>query len=190
MPWLRIDDGFTRNSKIAQLTDSEFRVWMRLLCHCAGSRDPSVDGVSQREVSGLTRARIQRFADLGLIDRENASYLVHDWLLYQPKDATNAERQARWRAKNGVSRAVTREVTSTVTSTGPETVTEPSRAGAGTRGDPSRPVQKEPDLLQPSVRTEPSTNARDPHGRTDGSDDITIPTIGNVIRNLAGGAAA
>src|SRR6266576_2816884 len=109
MAWLRIDDGFTANSKIAQLTDAEFRCWLRLLCHCAKSQDPSVDRAAIREVSGLTLARISRYSQLGLLEISNGSqtesgdqtggvYEIHNWAKYLPKDSPT-ERQARWRAR-------------------------------------------------------------------------------------------
>lgn len=103
MPWLRLDDGFTSNSKIAQLSNTEFRVWMRLLCHCARSHDPSVDAAARNEVVGLTGKAVLRFAGLGLLDPVGDNFEVHDWTHYLPKDATNAERQARWRARKAAS---------------------------------------------------------------------------------------
>jgi hypothetical protein len=144
MAWLRIDDGFTANSKVAQLSDAEFRAWMRLLCHCARSRDPSVDEVAIREVSGLNSRRIRRYADLGLLDEVGDHFEVHDWAHYLPKDATNADRQARWRARQRNARNAGEGVT--------ETVTEPSRTRAGTRGVPSRPVLEEQEPMRASER--------------------------------------
>lgn len=133
MSWLRVDDGFTSNAKVAQLTDSEFRVWMRLLCHCARSQDPSVDPVARREVNGLTAGRVRRYADLGLLDAVGDHHEVHDWSDYQPKDSTAAERQARWRSRQAVTGAVT------------PAVTEPLprvRAGARDRPVPPSPEAK------------------------------------------------
>lgn len=129
MSWLRVDDAFTSNSKIAQLTDAEFRVWMRLLCHCARAKDPTVDAATMNEVAGLTKARVSLFASLGVIDEIGSSWVVHDWQQYQPKDATGAERQAKWRANR----------LQTVTPTVTDAVTEPLRSRAGARGVPSRP---------------------------------------------------
>ena len=170
MAWLRIDDGFTRNSKIAQLTDAEFRVWMRLLCHCAGSRDPSVDDVAMREVAGLNRQRVQRFHHLDLVDEIGGSYEIHDWLLYQPKDGTNADRQARWRSRRNASQAVTPPVTGVTHEavTAPVTPSRARDAGAGTRGYPSSPVQSEEPLL-------PSTPTPDRDGRTDDTQEEPDP---------------
>lgn len=158
MAWLRIDDGYTSNSKIAQLTDGEFRVWMRLLCHCARSHDPSVDSVALREVSGLNRKRIETFADLGLIDPVGDSHEVHDWALFLPKEQQKADRQARWRARRRAAR-----VDASVDKAVDADVDEPvdaisSRTRAGTRGVPSRPVpnvsDQEVDQDQQSGRPE------------------------------------
>ena len=99
MAWLRIDDGFASHPKIAALTDKELRVWLRLLCYCAKTRDPSVDAVLLREVPGLSKRLAERFATLDLLDETHGGYEIHDWSHYLPKDATNAERQARWRSR-------------------------------------------------------------------------------------------
>jgi hypothetical protein len=105
--WVRLDDGFTNHPKIVQLSDSEFRTWIRLLCYCARVEDPSVDLATKREVAGLTSRRVSRFAELGLLDRLDASYEIHDWSTYRKKDETNADRQARWRSRQKNRNAVT-----------------------------------------------------------------------------------
>lgn len=102
MSWLRIDDRFASHPKVAQLSDKEFRVWMRTLCFCASYEDPTVDRVAVNEIKGLTRAMVMRFAEIGLLDPSDAGHEVHDWEHYQPKDRTGAERQARWRARNAL----------------------------------------------------------------------------------------
>lgn len=122
MAWVRLDDGFAVNGKIAQLSDPEFRTWVRLLCHCGKVQDPTVDKVTVQEVVGLTPKRVDRYAELRLLDPIDDDYEVHDWEQYQPKDVTGAERQARWRARNNAKRNagrnggnVTNPVTETVT---------------------------------------------------------------------------
>lgn len=117
MSWVKISDDFTSNAKIVQLADREFRVWMRLLCHCGRTRDPSVDQVALREVAGLTKALVARFASLVLLDPVGDAFEVHDWPQYQPKDVTSAERQAAWRARKAVTQTVTPAVTECVTET-------------------------------------------------------------------------
>jgi hypothetical protein len=99
MPWLRLDDGFASRPDVAALTNGEFRLWVRLLCHCARYRDPSVDATTWREVRGLTARRIRRFVALGLLDEDAGSYAINDWKRFQPNDPTAAERKARWRAR-------------------------------------------------------------------------------------------
>jgi hypothetical protein len=143
MAWLRIDDGYTSNSKIAQLTDVEFRVWMRLLCHCARSHDPSVDSVALREVAGLDKRRVSTFSELGLIDSMGDSFEVHDWVLFLPKEQQKADRQARWRARKRAARvdAQVDEPVDDQVDAGVDA--SASRTCAGTRGVPSRPVPKD-----------------------------------------------
>lgn len=101
MSWLRVDDGFANHPKVAQLSDKDFRVWMRTLCYCARYQDPSVDAATASEVPGLTTAAIGRFRDLGLLDEMGGMHEIHDWANYIAKDLTGADRQARWRARNG-----------------------------------------------------------------------------------------
>lgn len=147
MAWLRIDDGFIAHPKIVALTDSELRVWLRLLSYCARASDPTVDKATRREVPGLSRKRCARFATLALLDEMHAgTYLVHDWLVYQPRDATNSDRQARWRAKNGSTNPVTPPVTPPVTENVTDAVTNPlPRARARAR---PRPEDQEQTLRQ------------------------------------------
>lgn len=99
MSWLRIDDGFAFHPKIGKLSDRNFRVWMRVLCHCSRYEDPTVDEATIGEVKGLTEATVARFAEVGLLDKSGHSFEIHDWAKYQPKDSTGAERQAKWRAR-------------------------------------------------------------------------------------------
>lgn len=107
MSWARLDDDFCANKKTGRLSDPEFRTWVRVLCYCAKQEDPTVDVMTRREVAGLTSGRINRFAEIGLLDRVGTDYEIHDWSKYQPKDRTGAERQASWRARKKVSRSVT-----------------------------------------------------------------------------------
>ncbi len=99
MTWLRMDDGFAFHPKIGKLTDKEFRVWVRVLCHCARYEDPTVDEATIGEVRDLTDARISRYVQLGLLDKSGHAHEIHDWVKYLPKDKSGAERQAAWRAR-------------------------------------------------------------------------------------------
>lgn len=83
MSWLRVDDGFASHPKIAKLSDSEFRVWMRLLCYCAKYRSGEVSEAAQGELRGFTAKTLQRFEEVGLIDRMNGGPpTIHHWALY------------------------------------------------------------------------------------------------------------
>jgi hypothetical protein len=100
MAWLRLDDSFSTHPKILALTDAEFRVWIRLLCHCARHRRSVVDAATRRELRGLGPRRIARFVSLGLLDElAPGAYAVHEWTQFQPKDPTAAARKARWRGR-------------------------------------------------------------------------------------------
>src|SRR3954451_6172806 len=100
MAWLRLDDGFAGSPAIVNLTDREFRLFIRLLCHCSRYSRSIVDEAPRREVRGLRSRSLARFATLGLLSeiRPN-TYEVRDWALFRPGDPTAAERQARPRAR-------------------------------------------------------------------------------------------
>jgi hypothetical protein len=77
-----ISDTFMLNRKIKALDDSEFRVWMRVLCMTVMLDDPHV-GTLVDEIAGLTPETVKRLAKLGLLDGDSlASYVVHDWSVY------------------------------------------------------------------------------------------------------------
>lgn len=103
MAWLRIDDGFISNKKIAQLTDLELRVWLRVLCFSAEhrrQRQGLLTTADRREIAGLSKAKVERFRSLGLLDRSgnDGDMAVHDFEQYNPTDKTAAERKRRERA--------------------------------------------------------------------------------------------
>jgi hypothetical protein len=143
MPWIRLDDKFPSHPKVAQLTDREFRVHVRVLCYCgeyrtAGRLPPSV----WSEVPGLTKPIGARLLELGLWETaDDGTMKVHDWAKYNPPDPTAAERMRRLRARNNT-------VTDTVTESEQErNGYEPSRARQHAR---SRPVLKNPPTPQSS----------------------------------------
>jgi len=104
MSWVRIDDGFATNPKIAALTDRELRVWIRVLCYCGSQQDPSIDRVAKREIIGLSTRLILKLNNIELLDESGDDYEIHDWAKYQPKDLTGAQRQANWRARRNAGR--------------------------------------------------------------------------------------
>lgn len=92
MSRLLLEDTFVGNAKIRALSDREFRVWLRLLSHCARANDGRVDVELVGEVAGLTAAIFARYIDLGLLDHHDDVFEVHDWGVYN--GATIDERVA------------------------------------------------------------------------------------------------
>jgi hypothetical protein len=81
MSWLRLDDAFASHRKVSKLTDREFRVWVRVLCHCARYDSDRIDAHS--EVKDLTEKTARKFLSLGLLEpADDDGYAVHDWILY------------------------------------------------------------------------------------------------------------
>jgi hypothetical protein len=82
--WLRIDDGFPRHPKLLQLTRSERYTWVELLCYCAEQR---TEGGVPESITNAVRQATTDFLckahDAGLLDaRDDGTYIVHDWALY------------------------------------------------------------------------------------------------------------
>lgn len=124
MSWLRIDDHFMTHPKIRALNDSQFRVYLRLICVCSQHENPTIDAGILREVQGLRQPLLERLAELGLLDRNSANphqYTVHNWNRYRPKDATAAERMRNYR------RNKTRNASSNDTVTRARDVPDPTR---------------------------------------------------------------
>jgi hypothetical protein len=188
MTWLRIDDGFTANGKIAQLTDNEFRCWMRLLCHCAKVKDPTVDKATIQEVPGLTSRRVGRLIELQLLDKIGEMAEVHDWAKFLPKDETSAERQARWRARKRQADTVTPPVTPTVTDNASDTVTETApRARAHTRDPvPSRPEKGSTVSDYPTHPVVPGGEGGNENGETEEPVDprAVLEHIDDVLQDI------
>ena len=169
MAWLRIDDGFAAHPKIAALSDKDLRVWLRVLCYCAKHSDPTVDRVTRQEVPGLTRQVCDRFIGLELLDVEDGSLVIHDWVEYQPRDATGAERQARWRAKRNGSRNGSRNG-DVDGADRYESVT----SRAGTRACPSRPL----------TTSLPARTTTDPAPTENGQEPETHFPMPNILKDM------
>lgn len=153
MSWLRLDDGFAQHPKVADLSDREFRAWVKLLLYCARYRTGGdITPAALREL-GIGKATKDAFLDVGLLDIDDGELSVHDWSSYNPSDPSNAERQARFRAKrqakgNGTSNADRNAISN-----------DPDRYGNGPSrvGAPARPVPSSPSTADSS-----STSTEDP----------------------------
>lgn len=154
MTWLRVDPGFVLHPKIVELTDREFRAWVRLLCYCAQAEDPTVDASTIANVPRVFRRDCARFAALGLLDPVGEKHEVHNWIKYLPKD-TPAERQAAWRARKALAADVTRASTPTSTSASTNGSTETSTSRArhfGSYSDLDSDVDSKAGLSSSSAR--------------------------------------
>lgn len=100
MPWLRLDDRFTKHPKVLKLKRADRWTWLEILEYCAAYQTGGhVPDAIQDVVPHATPALIQTFVQARLLDDEQGGHHVHDWDVYNPKDPTKADRQARWRAK-------------------------------------------------------------------------------------------
>jgi hypothetical protein len=112
MTWVRLDDRFPSHRKVALLSDRAFRLHVSAICWCA---ENLTDGhIGDRELALITRIRSVRatakeLQDAGVWDRVGDSWVIHDYLEYNPsreqvllERKKNAERQERFRRrKNG-----------------------------------------------------------------------------------------
>lgn len=73
---LFVSEHFLDHPKIGELTDAEFRSWMRILLESLksgnGEEVPS-------HVYGVSRRRVERLVEVGLLDRTEGALVVHGW---------------------------------------------------------------------------------------------------------------
>jgi len=149
MPWLRLDDGFAGHLKLEGWTAAQKWAWLELMLwaahHRTAGRVPDDLSLLPRST---TRALLNRAEASGLLDRRKGDLWIHDWDVYNPRDATGAERAARYRRRHGGnhggSNAQDRDADRDATVT--------SRAGG--RGTPPLPKRQEQDQGLLSSRTE------------------------------------
>lgn len=111
MSWLRIDDGFTENTKVEPLSDRAFRIHVAGLAHCA--RNLTDGHVSSKALKALlarlsgTRKHVSELEDAALWLRAGDGHMLKDYLEYNPSGddvkterKKNADRQKKWRETN------------------------------------------------------------------------------------------
>jgi 5-methylcytosine-specific restriction endonuclease McrA len=101
MSWLRIDDGFAQHPKLQGWTPAQKWALVEIFCYCARHK---TEGHVPNDLALLPRgvtAKVLTLAEeSGFLDRTPDGFLaVHDWSIYNPSDATAAERMRRWRAR-------------------------------------------------------------------------------------------
>lgn len=89
---LFVSEHFLDHPKVKELTDAEFRSWVRVLIEQlrnGGTADLPDHGY------GLSRRRLERFVQIGLLDTEEGHLRVHGW--------------DRWNGREAYKRFLTRE---------------------------------------------------------------------------------
>lgn len=108
MVWVKLDDRFTENRKVVELSDRAFRLHVTALCYA--SRELTDGAVSENAALRICDGTRKAIADLiaaGLWRRAVAGgYLIHDFLKYNPtaEDVEEARRQRSAAGKKGAKR--------------------------------------------------------------------------------------
>ncbi len=97
---LFLDSGFLDDAKVSALTDGELRAWLRILLEQVRSANGSeIPG----HAYGVSRKRIQKLIELGLVDDAEGIWQVHGWDSWNGRDAykrfLNRERVRRHRGR-------------------------------------------------------------------------------------------
>lgn len=99
MPWLRLDDRFTKHPKVLKLQRGDRWTWLEILEYCAAYQTGGQVPRAIRDViPHASSAFIEQCVDAGLLDTADrfpagsagshdpdpGGYQVHDWLVYNP----------------------------------------------------------------------------------------------------------
>ena len=126
MPYLNLDDDFTEHIKVDALSDGAFRLWMSGLRYCAKN---TTDGlIPTKKVPRLTpnfkQSHVRELIRGGLwheggdgcgtdecLTGSSGEYVAHDYLewnqsrsWWDARRVAEAERKAKWRAKQAAER--------------------------------------------------------------------------------------
>ena len=104
MRWLRLWTDCLDSKKIQRLSPVIFKAWVNLLLSTARAGSPNGDLPALddlvfdfRETPETVKGWLEAIAAAGLVDRAEGWYRVHDWKHWQPSEASNAARQAKFR---------------------------------------------------------------------------------------------
>lgn len=109
MTWVRLDDGFPDNLKVARLSDAAFRAYVTALCYASRTlSDGAIPKERLRVVFGNTR-NLNALVDACLVEvAEGGDVSIHDYLVFNPSKekvlaerASAAERMQRSRERSG-----------------------------------------------------------------------------------------
>lgn len=137
MAWLRIDDEFVENDKIAELHDRAFRFHVAALCYCARKlTDGHMDAKATRIVAATLGTPAKRWVEelvaAGLWVPTNDGHVINDYLDYNPSRQTvlaerergaARQRDHKQRVRNEIANSLSNAEGNAVTDTVTDTVT-------------------------------------------------------------------
>lgn len=153
MTWFKVDDSLAFHHKVVGVGNAAMGLWVRAGAWSAQQlKDGLVPGAMLKALGGTTQQAKALVAHGLWEDREDGTYLFHDWHLYQPTSTeVKAERLARSEAKSragkaggiasGVSRRTNKEAEPKQT---PKQEGSTCEANANENEAPSRPVPSRP----------------------------------------------
>lgn len=115
--WFRFYDDALNDPKVQTLSPDLFKLWVNLLCVASknGGQLPVIYQLTYllRRRSDRLERDFNELVSLGLIDLVGDHFEPHNWLKFQYKSDTSADRTRAWRERN-------RDVTPAVTVTPPD----------------------------------------------------------------------
>jgi hypothetical protein len=114
LPWFKFwSADYLSDPKTRSFTSHQHSCWLHLLCFAANSTTPGVikflDEESLMHYAGInpmedewncTKGVLKLFEQRGMILVDNGTITINNWTRRQETALTNAERQARFRARN------------------------------------------------------------------------------------------
>ena len=100
--WTKLDDTFWAHPKVMEAGNEAIGVFCRMLSYCARYSDGEVPDDAANIISAGTNA-LEQLAEVGLIERRKADWLIPSYLTYNPsrnewdENCRKArERKQRW----------------------------------------------------------------------------------------------
>ncbi len=169
MTWVRLDDSFSDNPKVAGISDAAFRAYVTALCYCARQLTDGVVPTIMLRRLGIRAKDITELVEVGLWHEADVGIVIHDYLKY------NASR-AKIEAERESSR-MRQERFRTTRSPGAHNETQYNQRGSArhidsqhvtngvtdgvTNAVPSHPIPSDPDLTETYVPKDLAGSARD-----------------------------
>lgn len=107
MSWVKIDDNFSEHPKVIKLSDSSFRLHIRVMCYCSKFL---TDGIIEDSTVDGMRGKVRDVRELvgaGLWDVVQGGWQIHDYLEYnwarqdvEAKRVAAKERMGKLRSPN------------------------------------------------------------------------------------------